>query len=50
MRLARDWLASQNYPESEIKRVERLIEVTIPFTRAETILEKIIQDADLDNF
>lgn len=50
MRLARNWLKSQNYPELNIKKVERLIEVTIPFTQAETILEKIIQDADLDNF
>jgi HD superfamily phosphodiesterase len=50
MRLARDWLTTQNYPESSICEVERLIEVTIPFTPAQTILEKIIQDADLDNF
>jgi HD superfamily phosphodiesterase len=50
MRLARDWLTLQGYPESNIREVERLIEVTIPFTPAETILEKIIQDADLDNF
>lgn len=48
--MAREWLTEYGYPESSICAVERLIYVTIPFTPAETLAEKIIQDADLDNF
>ena len=50
VRIAREWLTTQDYPKFRIARIEDLILATIPFTPAHNILEKIIQDADLDNF
>jgi HD superfamily phosphodiesterase len=48
--IAREWLEKYHYPEEDIRAVERLIYVTIPNTPVNTLLEGIIQDADLDNF
>lgn len=48
-RIAREFLSACGYPESRIRQVERLIEVThldeVPRTR----LEKLMKDADLNN-
>lgn len=49
-RIAREWLQEHGHPEARIVRVEEIIMATIPFTTAKGLLEKIIQDADLDNF
>ncbi len=49
-RLAREWLTEKGHPEKRIVLIETLIMATVPFTRPKTHLEKIIQDADLDNF
>lgn len=48
--IAREWLETEQHPEERIVRIEELILATIPFTPPKNILEKIIQDADLDNF
>lgn len=48
--IARAWLEKEGHPEARIIRVEELILATVPFTTPKNLLEKIIQDADLDNF
>ncbi len=48
--MAKEWLEKEGHPEYRIRRIESLILATIPFTTPQTHLEKIIQDADLDNF
>jgi uncharacterized protein len=50
VRIARDWLTLQWHPKTRIARVESLILATIPFSKTKSVLEQIIQDADLDNF
>lgn len=47
--LAEEFLRSVGHPDERISRVRRIILATIVFTRPADILEKIIQDADLDN-
>lgn len=47
--LAEDFLRSVGYPEERINRVRRIILATVVFTRPADLLEKIMQDADLDN-
>jgi HD superfamily phosphodiesterase len=49
-RIARGWLESEWHPEHRILRVEQLIMATVLFSKTNNLLEKIIQDADLDNF
>lgn len=46
---AESFLRSVGYPEERINRVRRIILATIVFARPSDLLEKIIQDADLDN-
>lgn len=49
MSIARAYLENIRYPESRIRKIERLILATVLFSEAHDILEEIIQDADLDN-
>lgn len=48
-KIARNYLLSYNYDIEKIKKVERLIIVTIPIFPPSNIMEKIIKDADTDN-
>lgn len=48
-RIARRWLESQAHPEPRIEKIEGIIMATVLFSKPKTHLEKIIQDADLDN-
>ncbi len=48
-RMAREWLESKGHPEVRIKKVEGIIMATVLFAKPNTLLEGIIQDADLDN-
>ncbi|MDD2693510.1 MAG: HD domain-containing protein [Candidatus Gracilibacteria bacterium] len=48
-RIARRWLESHGHPEKRIEKIEGLIMATVLFSEPKTHLEKIIQDADLDN-
>lgn len=47
--IAERFLRSLGYPEERIVRVRRIILATVVFTKPGDLLEKIIQDADLDN-
>lgn len=47
--IARKWLMSQWHPLERIEKIENIIMATVLFSKANTHLEKIIQDADLDN-
>lgn len=47
--IARQWLESIQHPEHRIRKVEEIIMATVLFSKANTLLEGIIQDADLDN-
>lgn len=47
--IAREWLIAQGFPEDRIHKIERIILATVLFSTPETLAEKIIQDADLDN-
>lgn len=47
--IAREILPSYDYSTEEINEIEKLIQVTIMPQQAQTHLEKIICDADLDN-
>ena len=47
--IARAWLEKHAHPEARIARVERIILATVLFAQPQSILEEIIQDADLDN-
>lgn len=48
--IARKYLESIWYEELRIQQVERLILCTVLFSPVTNILDKIIQDADVDNF
>lgn len=48
-KIARRWLESHGHPEKRIEKIEGLIMATVLFSEPKTHLEKIIQDADLDN-
>ncbi len=48
-RIARKWLEKNNYPAERIEKIEQIIMATVLFSTPRTHLEKIIQDADLDN-
>lgn len=48
-RIARRWLESHDHPEARIEKIEGIIMATVLFSKPKTHLEKIIQDADLDN-
>lgn len=47
--MARDWLIENGHPNERVDHVVSLILATVPFVPVKTLLEKIIQDADLDN-
>ncbi len=47
--IARKWLIGQKHPEERIEKIENIIMATVLFSKPKTHLEKIIQDADLDN-
>ncbi len=48
-RIARKWLTEQKYEEDRIVKIEGIIMATVLFSKPKTHLERIIQDADLDN-
>ncbi len=48
-RIARMWLKWKNHPENRIEKIEGIIMATVLFSKPKTLLEEIIQDADLDN-
>ncbi len=48
-RIARKWLTEQGHTEERIEKIEWIIMATVLFSKPKTHLEKIIQDADLDN-
>lgn len=47
--IARKWLTEHKHPTERIEKIENIIMATVLFSKAKTHLEKIIQDADLDN-
>lgn len=47
--IARKWLEETGHPEHRIQKIEEIIMATVLFSKPNTILEGIIQDADLDN-
>ncbi len=47
--IARKWLTEQHHPAERIEKIENIIMATVLFSKPKTHLEKIIQDADLDN-
>ncbi len=47
--IARKWLVEQKYRENRIEKIEGIIMATVLFSKPKTHLERIIQDADLDN-
>jgi predicted metal-dependent HD superfamily phosphohydrolase len=47
--IARKWLEKESIWESRIQKIENIILATILFSEPKTLLEKIIQDSDLDN-
>lgn len=47
--IARKWLEGQHHDEKRIKKIERMIMATVIFSKPKTLLEQIMQDADLDN-
>ncbi len=48
-RIARKWLLEKWHPENRIEKIESIIMATVLFSNPHTLLEEIIQDADLDN-
>jgi len=48
-KIARKWLTEQGHPSDRIEKIENIIMATVLFSKPKTHLEKIIQDADLDN-
>ncbi len=48
-RIARKWLEKMWHPDERISKIENIIMATVLFSTPRTHLEKIIQDADLDN-
>jgi HD superfamily phosphodiesterase len=48
-RIARKWLEEHDHPKDRIAKIEKIIMATVLFSTPRTHLEKIIQDADLDN-
>lgn len=48
-KIARKWLEEQWHPKERIEKIENIIMATVLFSKPKTHLEKIIQDADLDN-
>ncbi|EKE29932.1 MAG: metal-dependent phosphohydrolase [uncultured bacterium (gcode 4)] len=47
--IARKYLQSIDWKEERIQRIEKIIMATVVFSDTTTKLEKIIQDADMDN-
>jgi uncharacterized protein len=47
--IARKWLQENNHPKERIEKIENMIMATVLFSKPKTHLERIIQDADLDN-
>jgi HD superfamily phosphodiesterase len=47
--IARKWLTEKWHPEDRIEKIEGIIMATVLFSKPKTHLERIIQDADLDN-
>lgn len=47
--IARKWLMENNHPHDRIMKIENIIMATVLFSKPHTHLERIIQDADLDN-
>lgn len=47
--IAEKFLRENGHPEERIARVRRIVLATVLFTKTGDLLEKIIQDADLDN-
>lgn len=48
-RIARKWLTEKWHTEDRIEKIEGIIMATVLFSKPQTHLECIIQDADLDN-
>lgn len=48
-RIARTWLKMHDHDEKRIEKIEGIIMATVLFSKPKTLLEEIIQDADLDN-
>jgi uncharacterized protein len=48
-RIARKWLLEAGHREDRIEKIEGIIMATVLFSNPHTLLEEIIQDADLDN-
>lgn len=48
-RIAREWLTDYWHPIDRIDKIDSIIMATVLFSEPKTHLEKIIQDADLDN-
>ncbi len=48
-KIARNYLRTILYPKEKIRIIENIILATIPQKTPETLLEKIIKDADMDN-
>lgn len=48
-KIASEWLRKEGFPESRIEIILHTIMATVLFSPVQTISEKIIQDADLDN-
>jgi hypothetical protein len=49
VRIAREWLLKHWHGEDRIERIEHIIMATTLFSETHSILEEIIQDADLEN-
>lgn len=49
-KIAREYLEKIGWKEERIKKIENIILATIMFSKPSNKLEKIIQDADFDNF
>ena len=49
VKIARRWLEAHEYPVERIEKIEGIIMATVLFSKPRTLLQEIIQDADLDN-
>jgi len=48
-KIAQNYLRTILYPEDKIKIIQEIILATQPSAKPDTLLEKIIKDADMDN-
>lgn len=48
-RIAHRWLTDNHHPSERVEKIENIIMATVLFSKPKTHLERIIQDADLDN-